>query len=387
MGIKGDFLGFTFADTPSDELNIIRISDGDRYEEELQPEISDITAEVPGMDGMYYFGSTFGKKSFSISIAFDSVTEEQFRKIRKLFGRKNQGYLVFDERPYKKYMVKIENPIELSYICFDEPKKDWTTIDGIRYKEDDVYKTEHEVLRPTEGTERIYKGEGKIDFIAYFPFAKSCYKELPFTYEQTSDIAIQENKKYFVFVNNQFSLVSNPVQSQLNLYYERVINEEANDWVISSGILSADERETYGIDEYQNGVINVYNAGDIPTGFRLYIPVAAASQEITLTYRAAASNVEDIAQLVINPVEIKDGDMGILIDTNNGLIVGVRQAESIIDQDGNATYQTSGNLYNEYVKSGYFFKFQPNESVTDGATLQIDNGAEGIQIFYDYLYF
>ena len=79
--------------------------------------------------------------------------------------------------------------------------------------------------------------------------------------------------------------------------------------------------------------------------------------------------------------------MGILIDTNNGLIVGVRQAESIIDQDGNATYQTSGNLYNEYVKSGYFFKLQPNESVTDGATLQINNGAEGIQIFYDYLYF
>ena len=120
MEIKGDFLGFSFADVRSESLGIVRTSDGDRYSEELQPEIRDITVEVPGMNGNYYFGSTYGPRELSISFAFDSMTEEQFRKMRATFSKGKIGELIFDERPYKAYMAKIATPIELKYICFDE---------------------------------------------------------------------------------------------------------------------------------------------------------------------------------------------------------------------------------------------------------------------------
>lgn len=332
MGMKGDFLSFSFAGVDSSDLNIVRTSDGDRFNEELTPEIKDVTVEVPGMDGEYYFGTTYGTRTFEVSFAFDSMTEEQFRRLRQLYGRKRQGELIFSERPYKKYIAKIESPIELSYICFDEfgYVDDGSRGTGIK---------ERELRVRSNNTQRTYKGEGKVTFIAYFPFAKSCFKTLP--------------------------------------------AEGSADWAVSSGILSFDERESGEIDVYSAGAINVYNAGDVPTGFRLYIPSGLADTT-TLTYNAGVSNQSETASLVIKPFNLVTGDEGILIDTNSGLIVGVKDMS--IDSDGNPTYKTTGNLYNGYIESGYFFKLQPNLK-TDNAQIQITNLTSTPQIFYDYLYF
>ena len=332
MGMKGDFLSFSFAGVDSSDLNIVRTSDGDRFDEDLTPEIKDVTVEVPGMDGEYFFGSTYGTRTFEIPFAFDSLTEEQFRKLRKVYGQRRLGELIFSERPYKKYIAKIESPIELSYICFDER----------RYTDDGSRGTgikDRELRTMSNDTQRIYKGEGKITFVAYFPFAKSCFKTLP--------------------------------------------TEGSADWAVSSGILSFNERESEEIDVYSAGAINVYNAGDVPTGFRLYIPSGLADTT-TLTYNAGASNQSETASLVIKPFNLVTGDEGILIDTNSGLIVGVKDMS--IDSNGNPTYKTTGNLYNGYIESGYFFKLQPNLK-TDNAQIQITNLTSTPQIFYDYLYF
>ena len=401
MATKADFIGFEFAGKHSSDLGIIRTSDGDRFNEQLTPEIKDITVEVPGMHGEYFFGSTYGNRTFEVQIAYDHLTEEQFREMRKLYGIRNVDTLIFDERPYKKYLAKIESPIELSYICFDEPKRKIvgenendkrygvrvinripiteTIVDEDTQEEIEIETGEYEVQRERiypyereEGTERIYKGEGSISFVCYFPFAKSVYKQIP-------------------------------------------ISEEESDWVISSGLLTAAEYAT--IDKYDNetGIINVYNAGDVPTGFRLYIPFDAGAEStlepITLTYKnILGAQMADI--LSIEAITKKDNDVGILIDTNNGLIIGVKpqlttetsivydsqtgalvnaEAQNVevgitYDINGNAQYSTSGNIYNEYVEAGDFFKLQPNLK-NDGATIEITGGKEGIEIFYDYLYF
>lgn len=374
MVTKADFIGFEFAGKHSSDLGIIRTSDGDRFSEQLTPEIKDITVEVPGMHGEYFFGSTYGNRTFEVQIAYDHLTEEQFREMRKLYGRRKVGELIFDERPYKKYLAKIESPIELSYICFDEPKRKIvgindndkrygvravdripiteTVVDEDTQEETEIETGEYEIQRERiypyereEGTERIYKGDGSISFVCYFPFAKSVYKQIP-------------------------------------------ISEEESDWVISSGLLTAAEYAT--IDKYDNetGIINVYNAGDVPTGFRLYIPFDAGAEStlepITLTYKNIL-NAEMADILSIEAITKKDNDVGILIDTNNGLIVGVN-SQPTINQNGNAQYSTSGNIYNEYVEAGDFFKLQPNLK-NDGATIEITGGKEGIEIFYDYLYF
>ena len=142
IALKGDFIGFSFNGHRSESLGIVRVSDGSRYNEDLVPTAQDKTVQVPGGDGFYYFGSDYTQRQFSINIAFDELTEKQFRELQQVFGTKELGKLVFDERPYKYYMVKSGKP-QLNYICFGE--------DG----------------------ERIYKGEGTLTFTAYYPFAKS----------------------------------------------------------------------------------------------------------------------------------------------------------------------------------------------------------------------
>ena len=119
IALKGDFIGFSFNEHRSESLGIVRVSDGSRYNEDLVPTTQDKTVQIPGGDGFYYFGSDYTQKPFTIPIAFDGLTEKQFRELQQVFGTKELGKLVFDERPYKYYMVKSSKP-QLKYICFEQ---------------------------------------------------------------------------------------------------------------------------------------------------------------------------------------------------------------------------------------------------------------------------
>lgn len=442
----GDFTGFSFddwhsTDPTTGEVKVVRVSGGDRYTEQLHPEINDRTAEVPGLNGQYYFGSDFGTRSFDIEIAFDHLTEQQFRKLRQVFGTKQIKKLVFDERPYKYYLAKLESPVELSYVCFDEPKRTVALItsDGVRRitrveqepvideetgepvidEETGEPVTESVIYRDLEQVtpyvyedtkERVYKGEGKLTLVCYFPFAKSNFKALP-----------EKGQDYF---------------------------EGREEWASSSGILSANSREAQEIDVYSAGAIKVYNPGDVETGFRLYIPASAMGSAITLSYEGAQLKLkpmvaktyeityQEVSEPSGNPKEqswyeyknakytlstdtevdenktyytkVENKDSGVIIDTNTGLINGIKPSTAMvaqidentskvveieeidvplhIDYNGNVSYTTSGNIYNECVESGYFFKLQPNIDTSE-ASITITGVADTPQIFYDYLYF
>jgi hypothetical protein len=142
---KGDFIGFTLNGVHSSELGIVRVSEGSRYQETLLPEFSNKTMNVPGADRTDYLGMEYTQKPIPLSIAFDSVTEEQIRKMKQIFSKKTPMPFVFDEYPYKTYYVKASNSPSLSYICFDESGNG--------------------------GAKRVYKGEGKIVLVSFYPYA------------------------------------------------------------------------------------------------------------------------------------------------------------------------------------------------------------------------
>lgn len=138
-----DFIDFRFGNYHSKDLHLLAVSSGDRYTKNLLPEPTDYTDEVPGGDGQYYYGQTYQNREFTINVAFDKVSEEDFRKISQLFAIDKPQDLVFDEQPYKVYRAKIKSAPNFTYICFmDKEKK-----------------------------ERVYKGEGTLNFICYYPYA------------------------------------------------------------------------------------------------------------------------------------------------------------------------------------------------------------------------
>ena len=137
---SSDFIGFSFNGVTHTQLGISRVSDGSRYNEEMLPSFQDKSAQMPGSDYTLYWESFYSIKTWSLQIAFDHMTDQNMQLFRRTFNTKNLAPLTFDERPNIHWLAKVQSPPQLKYICFDE------------------------------NNTKVYKGEGTINFIAYYPF-------------------------------------------------------------------------------------------------------------------------------------------------------------------------------------------------------------------------
>ena len=428
--MKGDFLGFSFDGIHCSQLGITHVSSSDRYDEDLFPEVKDKTIEIPNNHGEYYYGSTYGTRTFEIEFAYDSVTETQFRNIRRLFGTRRVCELIFDERPYKVYYAKIESPIEMSYVCFDEEEWEWDSENHEHYIPGSI---DHKAY--TGNVRRIYKGEGTINLICYQPFAHQLFK-IKELYERAGE--------------NEGNLVTR---------YTNV-----DEWIESSGILTEQEWNERHIDQVISAgapytyAIPVYNPGDLNVGFCLYIPFSSVFQtkeeviippggltytlaqdpvgeitvvgtanyiiedkiitftneteseiEATISYAYNTGTQEilpkngnsdiiingDTEILVLKPIQQKnESDTGILINTRTHLIEGVNFSQVANQNDyRKPAWQTTGTLYNEFIKMGEFPYIKRNDWILDTVSnrpqaIYISCAeVEGIRIHYDYLYF
>lgn len=138
-----DFQGFRFGKTHTSDLGLEVVSTSNRYEARILPNPNDYVNDVPNGDGQYYYGSTYKNREISCNLAFDSISEQQLRKIRQLFATDKLLDLVFDEEPYKTWKAKIKSKPEFKFVCFTDK----------------------------ESGQRVYKGEGKLTFICYSPYA------------------------------------------------------------------------------------------------------------------------------------------------------------------------------------------------------------------------
>ena len=270
-----DFCGFQFNGVHSSTLDITRVSNGSRYGDELVPAFQDKTAQIEGGDGTLFWESFYSQKPITIQIAYDSLSEEKLRKLRQVFNGKDMGELIFDEEPYKAYTVKVQSPPQLQFICFDK----------------------------SEGV-RVYKGEGTIQFIAYYPYAKSVKKYL----EDFSDTDY----------NNK------------------------NEWKVASRMLA--EKGTY--DGTNSTIIHLYNAGDIETDWQAFYQINQQGicplTAITLTN---SSNQTEGTMVFSTMTRKNQSDAYIRINSRTNLIEGC---------DSNKV--PTGTLYNEFLSAGDFFK-------------------------------
>ena len=370
--MKGDFIGFSFDGHHTSELNIVRVSSGDRYKEGLLPEIEDNTLAIPGCDGEFYFGSHYKNKTISIDIAFDRVTEKNFRQIQRLFSTKKPCRLIFDERPYKVYMAKISQPVELNYVCFEEfYTYEGEERDGVRIVSRDGGVIIHEQVIPIitdySRKQRLYKGEGTIEFVCTSPFAKSQFKTLE---EYSNYSNIDEWKEASAILSTA---------------------DYTNQGIDVTHAVSQDQAGTQDSVGY-NAYIPVYNAGDVDTPFYLFLPYTTAGpyafgQLEPLADRDMILIDMDDTFLALNPITSRKemiSENGVIINTNNHLIEGV-----VFNPDGSWT--TTGEVYNNYIAGGDFgkilctnFNFDPRLRQMIKISCQT---AMDAKIVYNYLYY
>lgn len=163
-----DFLHFAFGNFNSKNFAgggiIYRTSDSDRYNINLAPPMRDITAEVPSGDGQYYFGTFHQPKVFDINFAFDNLNDAQIGELKKKLSGKELKELVFSEscsyrttgviNDARIYMAKVTGQPSIKVVAFD---KTTVTANG---------------ETATETISKIYKGEGTVQFTAYWPYAR-----------------------------------------------------------------------------------------------------------------------------------------------------------------------------------------------------------------------
>ena len=276
MALSGDFIGFTFNGVHSSDMGIIRTSDGSRFNENLLPTFTDKTVQIPGGDGTYYFGSNYTQRQIPISIATDELTETQFRQLKQWLGDKQIHPLVFDEAPYKTYMVKTSSIPTLKFICFDN-----------------ITKNNGEIV-----VNRVYKGEGSLQFIAYFPFAR-CTKK----------------------------------------YLSEYTDSNKEEWASASGLLT-----TQGDYDGTGAEINLYNPGDVETDFFAYY---------------ARTSLKRLTKIYINSnilnFDFSNNDN--VIDT----YIRINSKANLIE-GCDENFKPTGTLYNKFITSGDFFKIPTGEN-------------------------
>ena len=257
---KGDYMGFTYNGVHSSVLGIVRTSDGSRFNENLLPTIQDKTVQVPGGDGTYYFGSYYTQRQFSVSFAFDSLTEEQVARLKSHFGDKQIHDLIFDETPYKVYSAKVTGTATLKHIPFGEGT-----------------------------TGRTYKGEGTIQFTCYWPFARCRFKSKEEYYKIPEYAGLTDTEKELC-IDEWWtaSRIGNGGNfGDIPAHFEKTISgDDASKSIsFSSGLVSWEKMPSkisgtlntktgLVLDKEQN-ILNLYLSGDST----LRIPVGATAEE------------------------------------------------------------------------------------------------------------
>ena len=193
-----DFIGFTYNGKHSFyDLGIYRTSNGSRYDETLTPSLTDKTADATGRDGQYYFYTTAKNRTFTVSYAFDSLTENGLRELKKTFDGRAIHDLIFDEAPYKTWSAKVTGNSQIKHLCFTD-----------------------------ENGNRVYKGEGSLTFTCYWPYARTSDISNQKTGNQTNipaSTAIQCN--LFTQSGSSYSLV-NQLGTEITIKYVKLADDK-----------------------------------------------------------------------------------------------------------------------------------------------------------------
>lgn len=257
--LSGDFIGFSLGDTHSTSLGIVRVSDGSRYNENLLPTLADKTTQVGGADETYYFGTDYTQKSITIPIAFDGMTDAQFRQLRALCASKKLQKLVYDEAPYKYYMVKSTGNPTIKYVSFDE------------------YDAEGNI------TGLVYKGEGSLTFTAYYPYARCEHKFL--------------DDEYYA----QFKTI--------------------HQWKAASGLKETKGNLDFWYNTDNMGwKIPTYNPGDLEADYKLYFPYDEEKKIFGLLNVSVNGTILGFGSTF---ARLDEKDAHICVDSHANLVYGV----------------------------------------------------------------
>lgn len=301
----GDYLGFTYRDKHSAEFNIVRTSNGNRFNETVLPLPNRASINRSGKDGLIPFYADYPEKKISFQIAYDSLEESDLRNMQDWLSKDNGGWLILDERPYIKYWCQVSGGLDLQYIPFDDISSE---------------------------SGRVYKGEGSLEFTCYEGYGVQSFKQLS-TYNGKSNSKEWEEASGIKDTLNGYDKF---VSGRCNLY---------NPGVIPSDLIIP-KFKVLSNSGYQ--VFNYYTSGDLIRMFVLDLSKLPLDVDLCIDGEKKiiyeVNNREKIYNLAIKAgdfIAIK-GDKNIsqylTMSPDNGSSVQIEQNEDGFDIEYNYFY-------------------------------------------------
>lgn len=207
------------------EMGLYKVSNSNRQNDILVPTLKHTTVEVPGGDGTYWFGSQYTQKPITVKFAYDNLTEQNLYTLRWLFDGKKHLHVIFDEYPYKYYDMIVSAAPQFDYVPF----------------------TEDQLIGGTVTPRRIFKGEGSVQLVSYLPYA----------------IGVEGIKSWSDFTEEY------PTPPNLE-ELKGTVNYYTGD---------------QDMDIYSDGQILVWNAGDLPTDYRLRVDSSTLNALASISFR------------------------------------------------------------------------------------------------------
>lgn len=257
--IKEDYVGFTFAGKHSSQFGILSVTSGGRYSRALSPEFNDIIVNVNGSNQTHYFGTVYNRKSWQLSCAFDSITEQELREMKEWLRTDKVLPFSFDELPYIQFYAKVASPPNFQFLTFDD-----------RYGD------------------RVYKGELAVSFTCYKPYGYSVNKWL----NNYTDASPADGNDIYLMANN------------------------VDEWSVSSRLQPRQKYANHNFDIYNNEKIEVYNAGDIPADFKLKIKLGT-NRKVLLNLGESLLEITKLPNDALE-IEIDTQKRLVMLKTNNG---------------------------------------------------------------------
>lgn len=348
LGFKFDGVHFTIFPHPSENasnvIKLTRVSEGDRYTSNILPLSQDATVDVPGGDGTYYFGTNYKYKQFDINFAFDDLNEVNLRKIRQVFSKRDAlAPLIFDENPYKYWMVKCQGMPQLRTVCFVK-NAELGNVNLIHATDLMNATTSNTLPDYTQIGDRVYKGEGTVSFIAYYPFARCGSNGTSKWLNEYS--SIWQSGKIFA-----------PTLSQ---------------WSGASGLASA--KGTYDtITITNNTQVTTFNPGDMEADFKVIINLPGnntSTNLFILEQNSTDSIIAITSSTDLRTAATANNDSYLVYDSRTELLEGC-----------NSSGVSTGHLYNKFINpTSTLFKIKLGE-----ATFKASSTIRSLT--YDYIYY
>ena len=146
-----EFIDFEFDGKHISEFGMVAVADGGRHSFDAAPTFQDETSSVNGVDGQYYWGTHFGSKKMSFTLATDGMTEAQVNAFKQHFRPGKYGKFIEDKLACRYNYARVSQVVTFNVVPFRIKKK----INGV-----DIYVNE-------------YKGDCRITFEFDDPYFKT----------------------------------------------------------------------------------------------------------------------------------------------------------------------------------------------------------------------